>query len=203
MLPSSAQIVKGWPAFISSVLSSFWRGTLCYSLLNCLATCLELPNIGYFFCLFPYLLRMYLTCIPGVHSPTYHHRVLDLGQCISTCSFWQMWLVPSLSHPLFWRGLFYHRLPELNILRSHFCHHPTEFGQMLMNNDNNCFIYDYEMPSRNWAKRRTREFSSTHCSFLVLKSPRLFEIPIQGHFNLTVYKSGESKLISNLTKIEN
>lgn len=48
---TSAQIVKGWPAFTSSVVEFLWRGTMCYFLLNCpvIDHLPGLPNLVYFF----------------------------------------------------------------------------------------------------------------------------------------------------------
>lgn len=163
------------------LMSSYWKGSMYYLLLNCLAMdhLPRLLNFVYFFCcccsiliswgLF-YLLPWSTPCTPT--PPQLSSYLLYLVQ---NWQLWPVFITQFHPHPLIWYGLTLESVP-LDILRSHFCPHQTEFGEMLLKNDKNCFFCrlgsftcDRVMSSRSWARRRIRKLSSTHCSFLRLK----------------------------------
>lgn len=196
---TSAQIVKGWPAFTSSVVEFLWRGTMCYLLLNCPAIdhLPGLPNLFYFF--IPSIpISLETVCLEhSLHTPPQ----LPLPSRVS-CPGLQahLWLLAGATvshHPappeLVWFGLSTNFLnPEglsFDTLRSHFCL-LTEFGQMLMNNDNSCFFCRLRIfTCRSWARKGTRKLSSAHCSLLGLKEEsKPFWNPCTRDFNLTLHK---------------
>lgn len=158
------------------LLSPFWRGTMCYSLLNFPAIdhLPRLPNVA--FCLFFVYSHISWDCIS--HACLEHclpptttiSRILSILQVPAAPKKCDVF--PSLRYPLVWLALFYHSLPEpwrkpytpSGIIRSHFCHHLTAFGQMLMSNDSNCFFcrlgiftHDCEMPSREAELKEEQE----------------------------------------------